>query len=569
MKKLILILFLSSACFGTAIESFTTGQVSPLMEGRTDFPKYQSASRTMENVFVWPQGPVSRRPGTEYIADVNGSYESCTGSDDYPTLQVADGTFSATTYSGLAKTTAISDVNDLNDIRNDLTGNYYLTQDINCANSATWNAGAGFEPIGSYSLTLDTEFSGTLDGCGYSITNLFMSTATVDVGLFGAVQDNGSDVVIANLTIEDCNIKGEEGVGPLVGACTATTDDVIIQNCHVTGTSYVIGISGARQLVRYFGGLIGEINAGSTGGNVIITDCNVNTIIDVENEHTETDPDTAGGFIGLINTGQGANDVNITNCRATGNVSCKGVGGTHGSLAGGFIGNAEEGATITDCAATGTVSADKWAGGFVGTSKNGQNWIGPDYVRCSARGNVTVTRSGQGVGGFCCEMSGTMTDCYSWGTVTAAANGYVGGLVQYGVGPLTITNCYDKGALSGPSGTGVGGIIQYPDNTADGNVTVANTFWDTTTTGEADAFGYNPDGVTGGAGHVTSWMQTQTNYTDAGWDFTTVWEMTQETCETIWPADLSSRLIAFEYSTDDSYVLALTDGCLHFFRTTE
>jgi hypothetical protein len=43
------------------------------MEARSDFKKYLSASRTMENVFVYPQGPVTRRPGTEYIAEAEGA----------------------------------------------------------------------------------------------------------------------------------------------------------------------------------------------------------------------------------------------------------------------------------------------------------------------------------------------------------------------------------------------------------------------------------------------------------------------------------------------------------------
>jgi hypothetical protein len=43
---------------------------------RSKFPKYKSACRTIENMFVHTQGPVSRRPGTEYIGDANDS--------DYP-----------------------------------------------------------------------------------------------------------------------------------------------------------------------------------------------------------------------------------------------------------------------------------------------------------------------------------------------------------------------------------------------------------------------------------------------------------------------------------------------------
>lgn len=70
MRKLPLLLILCSVCFGVSptITNFNTGQVSLLLEARTDFQKYNSSSRTIENMLVATQGPVFRRPGTKYIA---------------------------------------------------------------------------------------------------------------------------------------------------------------------------------------------------------------------------------------------------------------------------------------------------------------------------------------------------------------------------------------------------------------------------------------------------------------------------------------------------------------------
>jgi len=53
--------------------SFNTGEVSPLMEDRVDFPKYDSSCKQLENMLVLSQGPVTRRQGTKYIAEVNDS----------------------------------------------------------------------------------------------------------------------------------------------------------------------------------------------------------------------------------------------------------------------------------------------------------------------------------------------------------------------------------------------------------------------------------------------------------------------------------------------------------------
>ena len=69
------LLLLCSVCYGYSptIKSFNNGQVSPLLEARIEYPKYSSSLRTAENVLISAQGPVNRRPGTKYIAEVKDS----------------------------------------------------------------------------------------------------------------------------------------------------------------------------------------------------------------------------------------------------------------------------------------------------------------------------------------------------------------------------------------------------------------------------------------------------------------------------------------------------------------
>ena len=47
----------------TMQNSFNAGEWSRLMDGRTDFPKYQSALARMENFVIDPRGPAVYRPG--------------------------------------------------------------------------------------------------------------------------------------------------------------------------------------------------------------------------------------------------------------------------------------------------------------------------------------------------------------------------------------------------------------------------------------------------------------------------------------------------------------------------
>ena len=76
MKKTIIFLLLTLLVtvnvYGatTVINAFNSGELSPLLEGRTDIKKYYSGCRTLQNMIVLPHGGVTRRPGSYYVAGV-------------------------------------------------------------------------------------------------------------------------------------------------------------------------------------------------------------------------------------------------------------------------------------------------------------------------------------------------------------------------------------------------------------------------------------------------------------------------------------------------------------------
>ncbi len=72
MKKLIVMLLAvcGAGCADMAIlNTFNAGELSPHMDARLDFQKYQSGLRTLENFVVLPYGGAQKRPGTQYIAE--------------------------------------------------------------------------------------------------------------------------------------------------------------------------------------------------------------------------------------------------------------------------------------------------------------------------------------------------------------------------------------------------------------------------------------------------------------------------------------------------------------------
>ena len=144
---------------------------------------------------------------------------------------------------------------------------------------------------------------------------------------------------------------------------------------------------------------------------------------------------------------------------------------------------------------------------------------------CYAKG-AGVSATGWGVGGLVGDNWGTITNCYSTGSVSGTAD--VGGLV--GQNFNTITDCYSTASVSGAYSAG--GLVGtnystisssyaagdvYADQYVGGLVgsddagTVSASLWDTDTSGQSTS--------AAGTDKTTAEMQTKSTFTDIGWDF--------------------------------------------------
>ena len=56
-----------------SLSSFVSGELGPKLEGRTDFEKYRTGCKTLENFIIHPQGSATRRVGTQFISEVKTS----------------------------------------------------------------------------------------------------------------------------------------------------------------------------------------------------------------------------------------------------------------------------------------------------------------------------------------------------------------------------------------------------------------------------------------------------------------------------------------------------------------
>ncbi|MEG2826695.1 MAG: GLUG motif-containing protein, partial [Acinetobacter sp.] len=222
----------------------------------------------------------------------------------------------------------IQNLNQLQNINQNLAGNYLLGNDIDAKNSQFWGDanGIGFNPLGDSSHA----FTGKLDGLGHQISDLYIYRETTDnVGLFGYIQNAN----LKNFGVVNSNIKGQNHVGAVVGSSTQNS-----QLYSIYSTGSVVGTGDA------VGGLVGQQQDGSK----------------IESAYSTSQVTGQNHVGGLVGTNQNAI---IKDTYATGAVS--GL-----SNVAGLVGSNQNQATVQNAYATGRVTGNSLIGGLVGNNSN-------------------------------------------------------------------------------------------------------------------------------------------------------------------------------------------------------
>ena len=330
-----------------------------------------------------------------------------------------------------------------------------------------------FIPIG----TFFSPFTGTFDGKGYTIKNLYINNPYNDyVGLFGV--NKGT---IRNIKLTNVEITGRNYVGGLAG-----TNSGIIENSSSIGN-----INGFSELENsdnqgnYIGGLVGsnedhgEIKNSYAKGNVI----GVKYV---------------GGFVGQSTThpilGPSAF---ITGSYFEGKV--KGYSSVGGFAGINNQGGAKPSALITESYAKGIAEGKQFVGGFVGKNNFGQ--ITNSYFIGEVKGTNnynSVESVNEPIGGFAGFNAETNSPQNLQGQFIK--NSYaIAEVMQRAPQKIEKTKCFV-------------GTTNY--NT--GN-SISDSFWN------------NQKCLLnggGGTGKTTTQMFTQSIFTDAGWDFANTWKIT-------------------------------------------
>lgn len=336
------------------------------------------------------------------------------------------GTEQESTQSPSGEIIEITNENELFAMANDLTATYVLKNDITL--TKTWKT------LGS----ANAPFVGTLDGGGFTIYNMSVSSDIVSVddtsieymvGMFGVLSGTVKDLKIDSLTI---SVNASS-------IAKTSYQSLLASNSGMTALDIHVGLAGLNKgNIRNVSANINyvvtpecniaRVRIGGIAGksNDEITNCIVNGDIRVQNMDGYI---RAGGIAGYVSS----NGV-ISGARANINLTAEITGEAKMNL-GGLIGNIECG-SIANCVATGSVkgmntdSKATLAGGLIGLIDN------------------TATKYE--------NMSVTVSKSYSTVAVSASgAKGYAAGFigqVDFGAA-VTVNKNACSGVASGTKGS--------------------------------------------------------------------------------------------------------------------
>ncbi len=379
------------------------------------------------------------------------------------------------------------------------------------------NSGQGWEPVGLFS----SRFFGKVYGNNQTISDLYINRNTVD-GLFGSTENlyveklglNNIDIVggirtgglagiLVNGNIIDSNVSGTVsgpyvgtgGIGGLVGVISSGNIENCNSSANVSGLENTGGLvgnaTGSGQIVNSYstGDVSDGVGGNRTGGLVGQLSGSGFSLIDSYSTANVNGTDVVGGLVGWVGNSY------VLNSRAFGDVN-----GTClvGGLVGFLLGNVDN-AIIENSYSVGNVSGEISIGGLVGTSGGSPCFTGSGYY------------------------GGKIINSYSLGDVnrTAGTNTRVGGFLGANIRGVVI-NSYSLGSVfyEGEADPTNKGFIGLQDTAGDWEDT--GNFWNTTTSNQVTTTG-NAQGIT------SSQMKQQQTFTNAGWNFTTVWEIQEST----------------------------------------
>ena len=279
---------------------------------------------------------------------------------------------------------------DFISIKDDPTATYQLVTDLNMS-------GRKWEPF---------DFSGTLNGNGYKITNFSINTDSGNVAMFNKLTGT-----VDGITFSNVNLISSDYNGSGVSVICYNLDGGSITNC-------VIESGKVEGQVGYAAGFASLVTSGT------INNCVNKASIETDTTHT-SDSYAIGGIAGFVYAG-----------------------------------------TITNCSNYGAIKGAEFVGGIVGRSQGSNAGLTLNYL--TNYGSVTGTDSFVAgiIGRFDRDYDYSITDLTNTGKIEGVS--YVGGLLGYWENNYSIrdnnarkvvANAFENSGTIIAEGSYVGGLI--------------------------------------------------------------------------------------------------------------
>ena len=278
-----------------------------------------------------------------------------------------------------------------------------LTADIDMAPVCSGSVGSWI-PISSQSKNVN--WSGTFDGDGHTISNLYVNTTATHFGMFGKT----GNCTIKNITFSGVRIYGGEAYTGIVAFLNGSATNVTVADGTITGKNHVGSICGGL---------------GSTG---TVTLCINHAQVIATSNH-------AGGIVGAQEGGC------ISRCDNRGNV-------TAAACVGGIVGSVSAAGSISDVISTGNVTETGNSGfaGFVVGDVRAALTL-PDHAMFRSDATLTsggTTLTAQGIGRI---------DSANGGTVIGKTTGYTTTQLQSGMATYLLQTAVPEGTWGQQLGT--------------------------------------------------------------------------------------------------------------------
>jgi hypothetical protein len=373
-------------------------------------------------------------------------------------------------------------------INDSLAADYVLTGNIDCA-------GVSVSPLGNATVP----FSGTINGAGYTISNL--DYGTDDAGFFGGYDVPAYNEVY-NITFDNVTVVASTASVALI--INEPTSHVFMNDITVINSA----LSGGQNAM---GAIVGDSrNAASS------SDFNINLKNIIVSDSTINGGSRLSPVVGRVRAGAHVLDkIDVNNVNVT----------SSNQLNGGIIGDC---ASATNCTVTNSsfngriVAGGQVNGGIIGQytgSAGNQAVIKNSY----AKGYIQGTTRGGGILAYMVGTSGTanLDNVYSAIILNSTSGAEGGGINARTLVGNTI-NIDNSFAINGETQTVTqnGGMI----GTSSGSYTVTNFVWQNTTTTATTCVDFGGNNTNCTVQDTTSYYyEPITNVPLNSWDFNTVW----------------------------------------------